>query len=148
VDTPGASDRTKLIEMFDRCSLDTVVRRFFGLVRQLPARYLDDVLAGRPELHDAVVARLADGPIVGLASLGTGDGPPELGVLVEDAWQQRGIGTALVDALLVRARDRGVATIVASVLPGRERVLSGLDKRFPGHLVENGRDTTAHVYAL
>jgi GNAT superfamily N-acetyltransferase len=148
VDSVDAGDRVRLEEMFDRCSIDTVVRRFFGLVRRLPPRYLDDVLAGRPERHDAVVARTSDGQVVGLASVGTGGGLPELGVLVEDAWQRRGLGTALVDALLRRARERGVVRLVASVLPGREGVLTGLDRRLPRHRVQHTSDATMHVYEL
>jgi GNAT superfamily N-acetyltransferase len=94
------------------------------------------------------VARTSDGQVVGLASLGTGGGLPELGVLVEDAWQRRGLGAALVDALVRRARERGVVRLVASVLPGREGVLTGLDRRLPRHRVQHTSDATMHVYEL
>ncbi len=40
----------------------------------------------------------------------------DLGVLVEDAWQRRGIGTALVTSLLDSARAKGVTTVHADVL--------------------------------
>lgn len=134
--------------MFDRCSVDTVRNRFFGLVRQFPWRYLDDVLAGRPEVHDALVARTPDGLIVALASLSTGDAVPELGVLVEDAWQHRGIGTSLVDLLVARARAAGAVRIAAGVLPDRTEILAGLDRRLPRHRVRRGTDVTTHVYDL
>jgi GNAT superfamily N-acetyltransferase len=148
IDAVHPGDRVPLTEMFDRCSVDTVVHRFFGLVRQFPRRYLDEVLAGAPERHDAVVARAADGAVIGLGSVGSGDGVAELGVLVEDAWQRQGVGTALVDALIARARCRSVTRIAAGVLPGRDDVLSGLDRRLPKHRVRYQRDATTHVYEL
>jgi GNAT superfamily N-acetyltransferase len=44
----------------------------------------------------------------------------ELGVLVEDRWQRRGVGTALVDRLVASARARGIDQLVANVL-GEDR---------------------------
>ena len=62
-----------------------------------------------------------------------GDGPPtilgsarytrnpdghsaEFGLVVEDAWQGRGIGPALMDALEACARSRGIAALIGYVL--------------------------------
>jgi GNAT superfamily N-acetyltransferase len=126
-----ASDASGLRELSARCSPQTLALRFFGPRDAFPLSYVRDVLAVDPEHHDAVVARdRASGAIVGLASLGAGSaaGPdvPELGVLVADAWQRHGIGTALVELLVARARARGVEQMLASVLPGRSGVLSAL----------------------
>jgi GNAT superfamily N-acetyltransferase len=52
-----------------------------------------------------------------VASLGVGaTGNLDLAVLVEDAWQRRGIGTQLVESLLDLAQARGVASVHADVL--------------------------------
>jgi GNAT superfamily N-acetyltransferase len=126
--------------------------RFFGFQRAFPEEYADALLAGRPEEHDAVLAYpdphhgdgaeslgspapYADGDAlpVGLASLAAvpGAGPPaaELGVLVCDGWQRQGVGSALVAALIARARERGVVAVSASVLPGRTALLRAMTHR-------------------
>jgi GNAT superfamily N-acetyltransferase len=92
------------------------------------------VLAGRPEVHDAVVARHGDrGELAGLASLAAGSDAgaeiAELAVLVVDAWQRQGLGGAMVDLLLGRARERGVVRVSASVMPGRSGLLGALARR-------------------
>jgi GNAT superfamily N-acetyltransferase len=55
----------------------------------------------------------------------------DLGVLVEDAWQRRGIGTRLVASLLVDARTRGVATVHADVLGDDLFILEALRRIGP-----------------
>ena len=55
-------------------------------------------------------------------------GPPgqvtEIGVVVADAWQGQGVGSALVRALIGRARARGVTSLSMDVLPGNRDVLA------------------------
>jgi GNAT superfamily N-acetyltransferase len=152
IEAVRATDASGLIELFARCSPETVALRFFGPRTAFPASYLRDVLAGVPEHHDAVLARdPASGAIVGLASLGAGSaaGPdvPELGVLVADAWQRHGIGTAMVDLLVDRARARGVDRLLASVLPGRSGVLTALGG-LPCERSWRSRDAVTAVYRL
>jgi GNAT superfamily N-acetyltransferase len=59
----------------------------------------------------------------------------ELGVLVEDGWQRRGIGTELLTRLVASARARGIDDIVADVLGEDGFVLSAL--RHMGTVVVN-----------
>jgi GNAT superfamily N-acetyltransferase len=47
----------------------------------------------------------------------------ELGIVVEDTQQNRGIGTVLLKHLLGLAHGKGVAQIVAEVLPQNTRML-------------------------
>jgi GNAT superfamily N-acetyltransferase len=137
--------------MFARCSADTVYRRFFGRLREFPREYLAGVVAGDPARHDAVLGRLrANGAPVGVASLVGDPADPqqaELAVLVEDAWQRQGLGTAMVEILLRRARARGVKRIVVSVLPGRTDVLQAL-RQLRLRRLEHGRDSTTACYLL
>ena len=79
VDVVRPQDGPALAAMFARCSPETVRLRFFGRRHALPREYLDALLAGRPEVHDAVVA-YRDGPdgrarLVGLGSLAASSGP-------------------------------------------------------------------------
>jgi GNAT superfamily N-acetyltransferase len=153
------ADRPALATLFGACSEETVRLRFFGRVREWPRAYLDSALGGRPEEHDAVVAYGTGGiggagraDLLGLASLATpseaGPGIGELGVLVADAWQRQGVGTAMIDLLLSRARARGMERVAASVLPGRSELLASLTRRLEpvGHL--RSRDGLTGVYKL
>jgi GNAT superfamily N-acetyltransferase len=133
VDRLRRDDRARLGRLFSDCSPETVRRRFFGRLEALPARYLDAVVDGPPERHDAVVVRFGDGlRVAGLGSLAAGqdaDGPAELAVLVADAWQRRGVGAAMVEALVSRAAQRGVELVSAAVLPECRAVLGALARR-------------------
>lgn len=134
VDRIRLADRPALERMFSACSLTTVHRRFFAPLRAFPSGYLAGALAGPPAVHDATVLRYGDGAhIAGLASFvaraDAAVATVELGVLVRDAWQGRGFGTALVQLLVGRAAERGVERMVASVLPERAGLLSALSRR-------------------
>jgi len=144
------TDRSALDDLFARCSPETVRRRFFGQPRMLPRGYVDEVLAGRPELQDAVVVRLgAGGGLAGLASLGVAPAAlPELGVLVADAWHGHGLGAAMVEALVARARRRGVERVSAFVLPGRSALLEALARRLPLENVTRTSDGLVGVFRL
>ncbi len=48
----------------------------------------------------------------------------EIGVVVTDAWQGQGVGSALVRALISRAQARGVGSLSMDVLPGNRDVLA------------------------
>ena len=54
---------------------------------------------------------------MGAATLAAGAARiPDLGVLVEDAWQRRGIGTRLTALVVDRARSTGVTSVHADIL--------------------------------
>jgi GNAT superfamily N-acetyltransferase len=48
----------------------------------------------------------------------------EFGVVVADAWQAQGVGSALVRALISRAQARGVTSLSLDVLPANRPVLA------------------------
>jgi GNAT superfamily N-acetyltransferase len=112
----GEGDRTALAEMFARCSAQTRYRRFHGHVSAFPARYLTEALAGSPA-HYALVACAGPGRVVALASCRTvAPGAAELGVLVEDRCQRRGIGGGLLREMAGYAAARELGTLKAQVL--------------------------------
>ena len=99
--------------MLTRCSALSRLRRFFRLVPSAPPRYLEQVLSD-PD-HFALVIRL-DGQPIGLAELHrTGGRSGDLGLVVEDAFQRRGIGTAAFRALVRQARKQGLCLLTADV---------------------------------
>lgn len=100
---PG--DVAALARMMARCSPRTRYERFHGVVTEIPPAYLRRCLSGE---HLALVVEDA-GEIVALASIGPSVGETkELAVIVEDGWQGRGVGRALVSALVAKA---GVTTV-------------------------------------
>jgi len=120
------ADREALAQMFERCTAATRYRRFHGPVKAIPERYLAEALSRSP-FHHALVAHLEpssaaharalSGTAVALASCRLVDeGAAELGVLIEDAWQRKGLGTRLVRALVAHASDVGLRVLEAQLL--------------------------------
>ncbi|MFE9773400.1 GNAT family N-acetyltransferase [Streptomyces sp. NPDC005931] len=70
-------------------------------------------------------------------------GVGELAILVEDAWQARGLGTALAEHAAAVARDEGHHTLTASVVAGNEPMLHVLE-----HLNAQPADATGSVIDL
>jgi GNAT superfamily N-acetyltransferase len=124
-------DAPALHAMFERCSAETTYARFHGRLRALPERYLAEALAGDTALHDALVVE-STGDLVALGSARRLDDPGgpavEIGLLVEDAAQRRGLGTRLLLALAGRARSRGVAVLRCDVLAGNRRLVGTLHR--------------------
>jgi acetyltransferase len=78
--------------------------------------------------HDrraAIVAAGPDGELVGVARYGCSPGgdEAEIALVVEDAWQHRGLGTILLSALLDHAESRGITRFLAYVLADNRRML-------------------------
>ena len=108
-------DRDVLTGMFGRCSAQTRYRRFHGAIVMFPRGYLAEALSRSP-LHHALVAAAGNvtDDIVALASCRVVDeGMAEVGVLVEDAWQRHGLGSALLDELAAHARTLGLRALTA-----------------------------------
>jgi GNAT superfamily N-acetyltransferase len=142
------NDAAGLDALMARCSLETRYRRFFVPVREMPAEYRDGVLAGDPDRHDALVVAQPTGEIIALASLVAAPVAAELGVLVEDGWQRRGLGTALVHELVARARNRGETRMCATVLPSSHRLVRWLSTIAPLEHSTFDADGIAAVYRL
>lgn len=123
----AAGDRPALERMLARCTGQTRYRRFHGPVKVFPERYLTEALSGSP-LHFALVACLdedgaeedgtvVDGTVVALASCRAVDeGVAELGILVEDEWQRRGVGSDLLREIVAYAARTGLRALQAQVL--------------------------------
>ena len=133
-------DLAELGGFFAGLSVESRYLRFFAPV--IPAHGLLDLLAGRPANIDAIVA-VADGVIVGhamAADLRSGRAT-DIGVVVADAWQRRGVGAALMRALIARARARGVTSLAMDVLPGNRRVLAMILAHWPDAAVGRNPDS-------
>ena len=108
----GPDDREALVELVARLSDDSRLRRFLRSVDHLTDRELDYFTQVDHDDHEAVVAvDPSTGDLRGVARFVrfTDDREvAEAAVVVEDDWQGRGLGSALLDELARRARARGV----------------------------------------
>lgn len=113
--------------MLARCTPATRYARFHAPVRSFPEPYFSQVLAGRAE-HFALVAE-GSAEVIALASCHSSPArDAELGILVEDRWQRRGIGARLLSLLLRHADQGGLRPLRARVLAEQAwtlRVLRG-----------------------
>ena len=70
----------------------------------------------------------------------------DIGIVVADAWQGRGVGAALMRALVAAVQARGVSTLAMDVLPGNRKVLDMISAHWPATRVGSSRDSiTVHV---
>jgi GNAT superfamily N-acetyltransferase len=106
------ADHDAVVAMLGRCSATTLQRRFHAVTDGVPyaTRLLKNVSG-----EIGFGAWLA-GRCVGLASLHAfNQSSAEMAVVVEDEWQQRGVGSALALALARHARAQGWRSLRADI---------------------------------
>lgn len=168
---PGSGDLAALAVFFAGLSMRTRIQRFFAPVRPTPA--MIRLACGRtrrpdstppaggtgPAGHtDALVAThggviighamAADRPALAVTAADR-PAPPgglvtEIGVVVADAWQGQGVGSALVRSLLSRGQARGVTALSMDVLPGNREVLAMI----AGHWTASRTDRSADCVTI
>ncbi|WP_251092460.1 GNAT family N-acetyltransferase [Streptomyces sp. Caat 7-52] len=103
-------DLTAARAMHERCSPHTLSLRYHGPVGDAD-RYLKHLLS--PRFGRTLAAQTASGRIVGLGHLLWDGDETEVALLVEDDWQQRGIGGELLGRLVAMAVDAGCESVYA-----------------------------------
>jgi GNAT superfamily N-acetyltransferase len=140
----GSADLAALSDFFAELSVESRYLRFFAPVT--PAYGLLHLLAGGPANVDAIVA-VVNGVIVGHAMAADGPEDPcgiratDVGVVVADAWQRRGVGAELMRTLVIRAQARGVTSLAMDVLPGNRRVLAMIIGHWPDAVIDHRPDS-------
>ena len=114
-------------------SLDSAYRRFFTGIGSPPSGALVRRLVEADPDRRTVVLAIAGAEVVGLADTTLVDDgrAVELGVVLADRWQRRGLGWQLCAAALVPALMRGVPVLRAHTLPDNARVARILRRRWP-----------------
>jgi N-acetylglutamate synthase-like GNAT family acetyltransferase len=124
----AVSDTQAVLAMLARCSRATLFHRFHGFTDGVA--YFGALLRDGP-VQQTLLAWYGS-TCVGVATVGVdATGIVGLGVLVEDAWQRRGIGTQLTASLLDSARAKGVSIVHADVLSDDRHVLQALRRIGP-----------------
>lgn len=121
-------DADALVRFHHGLSPETTRRRFLVFHPELSAREVAWFTTVDHDRREAVVA-LHGGEIVGVARydrLGARDA--EVAIVVADAWQRRGVGTALLTALAARATDAGITDLLADTLPENAAIVRLLER--------------------
>lgn len=113
-------------------SLRSAFLRFFAAVSP-PSPALLRRMCGAGNDADILLATYR-GVVVGHAMASDRAGPgeslaTEIGLVVADRWQNRGLGSAMFATLARRAARRGVGTLVMDVLPENGRMLATIERR-------------------
>lgn len=104
------SDLAAARAMHDRCSPGTLSLRYHGPVGDAD-RYLDHLLS--PRFGRTLAVQTASGKLVALGHLLWDGDETEVALLVEDAWQRRGIGAELLGRLVQLAEEAGCESVYA-----------------------------------
>jgi RimJ/RimL family protein N-acetyltransferase len=131
-------DAVRLQGFHGRLSRSSIFFRFFSHVAVLTnerAAYFTNLDYDRRMALVAVEDVGDDEAIIGVIRYDRlDDGRAELGLIVEDRFQRHGVGRALFWEIVAAARERGVQTFVANVLPENDRILRLLsDSGLPIH---------------
>jgi GNAT superfamily N-acetyltransferase len=126
------TDTDRLASFFGRLSPSSVYFRFFSPIQRPPRAALLRLADVDHTRREALVALQGD-DIVAVARYDArpGSANAEIAVTVEDAWQHRGVGSALARRLAKLARDRGYERFVASMLPDNRAAIGLIRKLSP-----------------
>jgi GNAT superfamily N-acetyltransferase len=99
-------------------------------------------LCGYGRTTDVLVAA-AGGTVIGHAMAADSAGPDgglvtDIGLVVTDGWQNRGVGSDLLGRIIARAAARGVRALEMDVLPENRPMLSMIIRRWPDAKYEYG----------
>jgi GNAT superfamily N-acetyltransferase len=122
-------DEPRLVELFGRLSPRSVYQRFLAQRPSLPSAWYHAFANVDYERRFALVAE-HETPggveLVGVARYEPTGVPDtaEIAMVVDDAWQGRGLGRALLERLLDEAAARGIRRFRADVLGDNRRMLA------------------------
>jgi GNAT superfamily N-acetyltransferase len=138
----GPSDVPLVDALHARCSPASRRARFLSPTPQLPPGELAELLGGEPGAGTAVLAVTIDGgSAVGVATMAPEQAAAtaRCALLVEDAWQGRGLGTALLRRAADAAVEQGALELVGIARPnelGLARLLRRAGLRPSAELVD------------
>jgi acyl-CoA hydrolase/RimJ/RimL family protein N-acetyltransferase len=130
------SDEGSLRELFYSHSEETVLHRYFARVKRLTHEQVQKLVTLDYRDEMALAGFVTEQDRTRMICVGRYHRDPatneaEVAFTVHDAFQGRGLGRRLAEALAVVARENGIGAFVALVLPDNPRMLRVL-QRLPG----------------
>lgn len=117
-----ADDLAQVTTLHDRCSPESLMHRFYAPLTAVSERMARRLLL--PELGWSLVAEQAE-EVVAMATAGpVSTYDLEVGILVEDAHQRRGIGARLLGDVATEAAVRGYRSLLCLSQPNNHPVLA------------------------
>jgi GNAT superfamily N-acetyltransferase len=138
------SDSTRVRDFLERLSPETRQRRFLSPMPRVPEAAVDHFTFYDPRAR-LVIAATAPGEggeqVIGLGDVGfLSTGIAEIGLVVEEAHQSRGIGKLVAEAIASLAQSRGATHLKAEMLDSSPAVLRVLGSIGPTiREIEDGR---------
>ena len=144
------ADADAVVAMHDRCSQESRAQRYHVPMARLSRRTARQLCA---PIGGASVLALVGDTVVGMATVAPwdelgddGQTVMEAAVLVEDGWQGRGLGTALVRRTVAAARAAGADRVVWVVQQGNTAMLRTVAAtRLPARVSHSGGHLTVSV---
>jgi acetyltransferase len=120
--------------MIDNFSARTMHERFLGRVKKVSLEMLRGFTQIDYDREIALVAEIGEGGRQHFAGVVRLISDPynetaQLAVAIVDSWQDKGLGSELVDQMLEIARARGIKKIWAEFFPTNKRMLRILSRR-------------------
>ena len=121
-------DQSRLSAFYDGLSRHTAYQRFFAVMKRLPPDWAHFLANVDYERRLALLAEhgAPEAPeLVGVARYEPTDraDTAEIAFVIQDGWQDRGLGTLMLDALLAAADARGIRRFRAYVLASNARMI-------------------------
>jgi GNAT superfamily N-acetyltransferase len=127
-----AGDRERLSRLFYRLSPESVYHRFLSPLHDPSDAGLDRLVDLDHDQRDAIAAMSGD-EVVGVARYfrDRETAVADLAVLIEDAWQGKGLSLILVEQLKELARSRGIEAFTATILSQNRSAIGLVRRVFP-----------------
>ncbi len=117
-------DGPDLTALYARLSRETAYQRFFSVMAGLPADWARSLANVDCDQRMAIVAVDPRNELIGVTRYARdADGEAEIAIAIQDAWQERGLGSILLGELLAYAETRGIRRFRAYVLADNSRML-------------------------
>jgi RimJ/RimL family protein N-acetyltransferase len=120
-------DASRLQDLHTRLSLNTAYQRFFSVVKRLPPGWARILATVDYHRRLALVAEdpAGTGELIAVGRYDAIDdsGVVEVAFVVQDSWQNRGLGTIIFEEILRAAAARSYRRFLAYVLADNQRML-------------------------